>query len=256
MSRIFRCFVFAVVCFAQDGAQVSTNTVASSPTWSGVWSAEVKDHYFGRIVDAVFADETVLQQSLEANRRIGDKTTFSILLWNSKGLRNNFKGFADETDAGLGLSRKVGQFVISGSAWIFFLYPGAGTHVSVLDAKLSRTFASGGNAVTPYVEVQHDGLTNHDVAFHGGTYPMAGVDYERRIGERASLAIHYHEGYDVDGGFEKKQGAHIFYVEIAPAIRVTDSFSIVPVRIAIGGGWNDPGRPHKTTWSTGFFKTF
>ena len=247
--------LIAIPCsHAQDGMQ--TTITAAAPTWSGTWTAEVKDHYFGRMVDAIFADETVLQQSLDVNRRLGDKTSFSIMLWNSKGFHNNFGGYADETDAGLGISRKVGRFVVSGSAWIFFLYPGAGTDVSVLDAKAARAFVFGNNTITPYLQVQRYGLTNHEVPFHGGVYPMAGADYERRIGERITLAVHYHEGYDLDGGFGQTQGAHIFYTDIAPAIRVTGSFSIIPVRAALGGGWNDPGRPIRATWSAGFAKTF
>jgi len=154
------------------------------------------------------------------------------------------------------VTRKIGAFAVSGSAWMFFLYPGAGTHVPVVDGKISRTFARDANAVTPYAELQHDGLTNHGVPYHGGWYPMAGADYERQLGERTFVTAHYHEGYDVNGGFGKNKGAHLFYAEIAPRIRITSSFAVIPIRAAFGGSWNDRDRAGKMTWSTGFTKTF
>jgi hypothetical protein len=246
----------ALCCFAQDGASTST------PTWSGAWSADIKNHYWGSTVSAVFADQLVAQQELDINRRVGEKTTVALSLWDSKGFHDSFRTFADETDVSIGVTQKVGKFTVSGTGSIFFLYPGAGTHVLVLDGKISRTFSRGGNTVTPYLEVQHYTLTNKDVGYGGGLYPMVGLAYERKLTSRFSLAALFHENWDMDGGFGKTKGSNLFYAELGLRIAVTESFSVTLPRVAYGGAWDDPardtycGRPRVATWSGGFTKIF
>jgi hypothetical protein len=240
--------------FAQDGAP-TTATSTAAPTWSVSWNGKLAPNYFGSILCGVFADQLVFQEEIDLARRVGEKTTVTGMIWNSKGFHDSFHTFADETDAGIGISRKVGAFTVSGSGWIFFLYPGAGTDALILDGKISRTFTHAGNTLTPYIEIQHDGVTNKDVGYHGGTYPMAGISYERKLCGRFSLAALYHENWDVDGGFGKKKGSNLFYSEAEVRFAATESFTIAP-GVVYGGSWDDHERPHKIMWLVGFSKTF
>jgi len=249
-------FFAAVFCvFAQDGAPTTTTT--SAPTWSGVWNAGFYRQYYGNIVSKVFAHQPVVWNALTLNRRLDDKTTWCVNVWNSEGfLRSSFGTFANETDLGTCIARQVGKFSVSGTGTIFLLNPNAGTDVVVLAARVSRTFARGGNAFTPYAEIQQFMVTSKDVGYHGGIYPFLGMDYARKLTGRLSLVTHFHEHRDLSGAFGEKKGANLFYGEAGLRIAVKESFAITFPRIGYGGSWDDPNRPRRTTWSAGITKTF
>ena len=248
-------FLVASLGLTQDGAPKDSTSTPS--TWSGSWNAEVKNHYFGPVVGAVFADEPVVWNVLTLNRRLDAKTTISATLWNSEGFeRASFGTFANETDLVLGLSRSVGKFAVSATGSIFLLNPNAGFDALVLQTRVSRTFARGRSAVTPYLETQWYGVTKNVDGLHGGLYPFVGANYARKLNGQLSLLAHYHEHRDLSGAFNKRKNANLFYAETGLRIAVTESFSVTAPRIGYGGSWDDPGRPRKTTISIGIAKTF
>ena len=154
MRRIFTSLFFLanVSLFAQDA------TTATQPAWSGNYAADLKSRYLGNTVSAVFADQLVVQQEVDVSRHFG-KTVVTGMVWNSTGFQNVCSDFACETDVGFNISRQVGKYVVSVSAWDFFLTPTAGFDVVQVDAKISRTFTRDKNTFSPFVEHQHYNLT-------------------------------------------------------------------------------------------------
>ena len=246
-------FFAAILGFAQDS--VPTTATPKTPRCSGSLGTDLKSRYFGSTVDAVFADQLVLQSWLDVGCAAGPKTTITVGIWDSIGQRP-FKTNATETDLSFGIAREFGKGItVQGTGSIFFLNKNAGFDVLVGDLKVSKTFASSSNTVTPYAEVQGYHLTNR-VAVHGSVYPMLGVAYTHKFSGRLSLSTVAHENYDSRGGFGFRKSTHTFYAEAGLRIAVSDSVTVTIPRVAYGGAWNDSGRPKKATYSMGIAKTF
>ena len=170
----------------------------------------------------------------------GGKTSLTMTIWNSTGFDKWFNSFAYETDFDMNVAHKFGKYAVSGGGWAFLLYPGAGTHVLVLDGKISRSFSNGVDTIEPFFEIQRYTVTNKDVGFHGGTYPMVGTTYTRKLSGRLSLVTQFHENHDNDGGFGKRSGKSLFYADAGMRIAITDSMNITLPRFGIGGSWRTP----------------
>jgi hypothetical protein len=245
---------------AQDGttATEKVSPPVSACAWTGTYTFDMFSHYFGTTVDATFANQGVAQEAITTTRCLDHgKGAVSFTVWNSTGFRRWYQNNAYETDVDLNVSRRIGKYDASIGGWMFHMNPNNKTDVAVVDAKVSRTFARGKNVLTPYAEVQHYGLTNRATAgCHGGSYPMVGVAYDRKLTNRISVASLFHENYDANGGFGFKSGKSLFYVEAGLRIALGERIAITVPRLGYGGGWNDPGRPKKTTWSSGIAWSF
>jgi hypothetical protein len=243
-------FLATLSGFTQD------NIFHSTPAWSGAYSADLKTRYLGSTVCADFANQGVVQQELDVTRNLdGGKTAVTASVWNSSGFTRGFTTFAYETDFDLNVSHQFGKWTVGAGTWLFFLNPKAGFDVSVLDAKASRTFSDGTNSVTPFVEVQRYGLTNR-VANHGGTYPMLGFFYSRKLAKRFAIVSQFHANYDANGGFGYRSGKTLGYADAGLQLKLADSFSITLPRVGYGGSFNDSARPGRFVWSMGIAKTF
>jgi hypothetical protein len=244
-------FFLAMVSFAQENSQP-----APTPIWSGTYSANLKTRYFGSTVCATFANQGVAQQELDITRSLsGGRTSITATIWNSTGFTRAFTTFAYETDIDLNVGHRFGKYDVGVGGWLFLLNPKAGFAVSVIDARVSRTFSNGTNTVTPFVEVQRYGLTNR-VANHGGIYPMIGATYSGKLNGRFAVVAQYHANYDANGGFGYKGGKLLFYTDLGLRIALGESLSVIFPRFGYGGSYNDPARPVRFIWSAGIAKTF
>ena len=197
----------------------------------------------------------MLQSWLNYGCQVTEKTRVTGAVWDSIGQRP-YKTFATETDTTVSVTRKLGEGItLEGTGSVFFLTPTAGFNVLVGDVKFSRTFAHGGNTVTPIVELQAYRLTNR-VTVGGGLYPMIGAAYDRKIVGQLSLAMNGHEVWDINGGFGFRKRSNLIYLETGLAWTLTKSLTLTVPRIAFGGAWDDPSRPRKMTYAVGFAKTF
>lgn len=251
-------FLLLPTCFGQDGTKTEISPTATSPAlWSATYSVDLKNRYLGTMTGGVFADQTVVWQDLDVTRTFQKNTSMTFTIWNSTGLTRStwFKNFAYETDIDVNVSHKFGKYTVGGGGWFFLLYPGIGTHVLVADLKVSRVFAGEKNTFEPFVEIQQYGLTNKMATMHGGTYPMVGATYARKVTRRITVPAHFHEGLDANGAFGLASRKSIFYTETGIRYEIGKSFSIAP-KIGYGGSWNDPCRPRKIMWGGGISITF
>jgi hypothetical protein len=253
----FTAIVFVFVLLA------STSTPCSGQKWSGAYSVDLKNRYFGTTVCAVFADETVVQQELDVTRNFREgRTALTVSIWNSNGFKNAPDTFAYETDLDVNLTHRFGKYTASVGEWVFYLNPAAGTNVNVLDAKVSRTFTKGKNSIIPFAELQRYDVTDANAIGHGGTYPILGASWNRPLAGRFAIATQAHINYDASGGFNNKGGKTLYYSEAALTFAVDKSTTITLPRFGFGGAFNDPasdshaGRPLKTVWGIGFSTTF
>jgi hypothetical protein len=242
----------------------STSTPCSGQQkWSGAYSVDLKNRYFGSTVCATFADEKVAQQELDITRNFHDgRTALTLNVWNSNGFKNAPDSFAYETDLDVNLTHKFGKYTASVGEWVFYLNPSAGTNVNVIDAKMSRTFTKGKNALIPFAELQRYDVTNLTAVGRGGTYPIIGANWNRPLTGRFAVATQAHINYDANGGFNYKAGKSMYYAEAALTFAIDKSTTVTLPRFGFGGAFNDPasgsyaGRPAKTIWGIGFSTTF
>ncbi|MDR3582229.1 MAG: hypothetical protein P4L67_03070 [Candidatus Pacebacteria bacterium] len=228
-----------------------------SGQWSGNYSLDLKNRYFGTTVCGIFADEPVVQQDLDITRAFrGGRTALTVSIWNSNGFENAPDTFAYETDLDVNVTHKFGKYTVSAGDWIFFLTPVAGTNVNVISAKISRTITKGNNAFVPFAAIEHYDVTTLTSMGHGGNYPMIGTGWTGKLAKRFSIAAQAHANYDVNGGFNNGKGKALFYSEASLTFAVNESTTLTLPRFGVGGGIGDKGRPSKTVWGIGISKSF
>lgn len=241
----------------------STSSVCSGQKWSGIYRADIKNRYLGTTTCGIFADEPVIQQELDVARTFHNgRTALTVSVWNSTGFSNAPDTYAFETDVNTNLSHMFGKYTVSVGDWIFYLTPIAGTNVNIIDAKVSRTFIGDKNIVVPFVEIQRFDPTRRTAIGHGGSFPMIGFGWNRRLTKRFSIETLAHANYDANGTFGRRARKTLVRFEGGLTTRLGESTTLTLPRFEFGGGINDPasgenaGRPLKTVWGAGISKTF
>lgn len=249
MKFAFALAAAALAAFAQDGARGE-----QSARWTTVWETNLLNRYFNVSNGASSADEPVVQSEIKCTRVFAD-TSVTALIWTSKGFDGMLKTYADEVDAGIVVRHRAGPVVVKGTAVLFFLVPAAGAHVAQFMGQVSKIYVRESSSLELFGGVDYY-TTTRRAAFHGGTFPVVGLEYQRSIAPRLKAVANLQQRVDLNGAFGCRKGKAVHRSHAELVIAVAKSWTLKAPVLTYGGSYADRGRPGKITWGIGITKTF